>query len=144
MNVGGVNLKNIGSYLKSSLVKNLTGGTVGNSSSNPSETIKSINLKTSASSASAYGAHRHSASAASTNANILIDSNHNGGSTPHRTQRQSTNLMHRHSNPLSSYTNTNVLGSSGNQPSSKSRLGQAANSVNEATANALPRIRINS
>jgi hypothetical protein len=149
MNVGGVNLKNIGSYLKSSLVKNLTGGSVGNSSSNPSETIKSINLKTSASTASAYYTHRHSASAAPSNANIIIDSNHNSNHhhSTHRTaQRQSTNLTHRQSNPLSSYTNTNVLGSAGgnHQPSSKSRM-QAANSVNDPpTANALPRIRINS
>jgi hypothetical protein len=158
MNVG-MNLKNIGTYLKSSLVKNLAGGTSGtrHGADNPSETIKSINLKTSASSASSYtGSHRHSASSNNNNnnANIIIDSNHhhNSGGNSHynnnRQQaapRQSANLTHRHSNPLSSYTNTNVLGSSNNsnQPTSKSRL-QAAASVTEATTNALPRIRINS
>ena len=132
-----MNLKNIGTYLKSSLVKNASSGSSSTNGNHPNETIKSINLKTSASSASSYNP-RHSANLNGAN-HTNVSAADNMTST-NRT-KQTSNLVHRHSNPLSSYTNTNVLSNNHHHHhSGKNRL----HAVGDSTTNALPRIRINS
>jgi hypothetical protein len=156
----GVNLKSIGSYLKSSLVKNLTGNNNSNNSLN-----KNVNLKNSVSSVGVYNNNSNNNHATSRNSASSI-----GSSSTSNTDQQvaagrlrhtnGNSLVQRHnSNPMSSYTGTNVTANgtvgtangllSNHQSSrtSNSRLQHHHHHHHnhvDSTANALPRIRINS
>lgn len=118
-----MSIKNIGTYLKSSLNKN------------GSENLKSFNSL----SIKPTQAYKLSSpmNTASPNGGELI-----------RTRQ--SNLVHRHSNPVSNYSSaTNLNGSlaiSNTNANLKARLQQtvaAAASIPDSPANALPRIKIN-
>lgn len=130
----GVSIKNIGTYMKSAMT----------TSTNPESTLKSfnsLNIKPS----SGYKSN-FSSPVSTTTATGTANANANNQTTDSASKpRQASNLVHRHSNPISSYStssNPNSAMSMTVSNAAKSRaLQQTPNSLNDSAA--LPRIRIN-
>ena len=130
MNVG-VSIKNIGSYLKTTVSKQNTESNL--------KTFNSLNVKTNLKNALSSPAQSTASNYQNSNVNTDLVKN-----------RNSSNLVHRHSNPNPSFTNSNQSNFLNqnvaiNAPGSSKlkNVQQIPNSLSDSTPKSLPRIKIN-